>query len=98
MPNPDSDRFLVARMLRGDDGAFSQFFEASFPALFRFTLPRVGGDEDAAEDVVQVALCRAVRKLSTWRGEASLLTWLCMICRHVVCNHYTMRQISPPKR
>lgn len=96
MPDPASDRFLVARMLRGDERAFAEFFEASFPALFRFALPRVGGDEDAAEEVVQLALCRAVRKLSTWRGEASLLTWLCTICRHEVSNLYQQRKRMPP--
>lgn len=91
-----SDRFLVARMLRGDDDAFTEFFEANFPPLYRFALPRVGGDAGIAEEVVQGALCRAVRKLSTYRGEAALLTWLCTICRREIATYFEERSKVPP--
>jgi len=90
------ERFLVRRMVRGDDAAFEEFFSASFGPLFRFALPRVGGDADAAEEVVQAALCRAVRKLTTYRGEASLLTWLCTICRHEIHDWFEKRRRVPP--
>lgn len=81
---PDEDQLLVRRMLRGDDDAFSSFFNRYFPALFRFAVSRLGGDEDAAEEVVQTTLCLAVRKVHTWRGEAALMTWLCTLCRHEI--------------
>jgi RNA polymerase sigma-70 factor, ECF subfamily len=90
------DRFLVARLLRGDEAAFSEFFEANFGALFRFALPRVGGDAHAAEEVVQATLCRAVRKLDTFRGEAALLTWLCTFCRHEISARYEKERRKPP--
>src|SRR6185436_50025 len=90
------DRFLVARLLRGDEAAFSEFFEANFGALFRFALPRVGGDAHAAEEVVQATLCRAVRKLGTFRGEAALLTWLCTFCRHEISARYEKERRMPP--
>ena len=64
-------------MVRGDEGAFGEFFESHFAPLFRFAMPRVGNDAQVAEDVVQATLCRAVRKLASYRGEAALLTWLC---------------------
>src|SRR5204862_6540816 len=89
------ERFLVHRMVRGDEAAFEEFFSASFGPLFRFALPRVGGDADAAEEGVQAALCRAVRKLATYRGEASLLTWLCTICRHEVHGWIKQRRRAP---
>jgi RNA polymerase sigma-70 factor (ECF subfamily) len=90
------DRILVARMQRGDENAFSEFFDANFGALYRFALPRVGGDESVAEEVVQSALCRAVRKLHTFRGEAALLTWLCTFCRHEISAHYEKKGAMPP--
>jgi RNA polymerase sigma-70 factor (ECF subfamily) len=90
------DRFLVRRMLRGDESAFAEFFEANFGALFRFALPRLGGDAHAAEEVVQATLCRAVRKLSTFRGEAALLTWLCTFCRHEISAHLEKEGKRPP--
>jgi RNA polymerase sigma-70 factor (ECF subfamily) len=83
-----TDRQLVARMQRGDEAAFGEFFEGHFAPLYRFALPRVGGDADVAEEVVQATLSRAVRKLHTFRGEAALLTWLCTFCRHEISAHY----------
>src|SRR5215212_7783400 len=92
----DADRFLVARLLRGDEDAFAEFFEASFGPLFRFALPRVAGDADLAEDVVQMTLVRAVRKLATYRGEAALLTWLTTICRREIATWFESRKKAPP--
>src|SRR5215212_4251144 len=90
------ERFLVRRMVGGDEAAFEEFFGANFGPLFRFALPRVGGDADTAEEVVQLALCRAVRKLATYRGEASLLTWLCTICRHEIHDWFERQRRVPP--
>jgi RNA polymerase sigma-70 factor, ECF subfamily len=81
------DRTLAARALRGDDQAFGELFEIYFPRLFRFALRRVP-DEDVAEDLVQSTLIKAMRSLSSWRGEASLFTWLCTICRHEVHDYW----------
>lgn len=78
--DPRDDRQLVRRMLRGDERAFRAFFDAHFPVLLRFVTQRVG-DDDAAEEIVQRALCKAIEKLHTYRGEASLMTWLHTFCR-----------------
>jgi RNA polymerase sigma-70 factor (ECF subfamily) len=90
-----ADRFLVARLLRGDEDAFAEFFNGNFAPLYRFALPRVG-DEDAAEEVVQTTLCRAVRKLASYRGEAALLTWLTTICRREIATYFEQRSKVPP--
>src|SRR5580765_839785 len=80
------DRTLTARALQGDAQAFDELFEIYFPRLFRFALRRVA-NEDEAEDIVQSTLIKAMRSLASWRGEASLFTWLCTICRHEVHDH-----------
>src|SRR4051812_36258881 len=90
------DRFLVARMVRGDEVAFGEFFESHFGPLFRFAMPRVSNDAQAAEEVVQAALCRAVRKLASYRGEAALLTWLCTFCRHEISAYFEKALRVPP--
>ena len=77
------ERELVRRMLGGDEGAFDEFFADYFPRLFRFAVLRLR-DPDAAEDIVQTSLIAAVRHLGSWRGEASLFTWLCTICRREI--------------
>jgi RNA polymerase sigma-70 factor (ECF subfamily) len=71
-------------MRDGDETAFDAFFTAVYPALYRFALARLGRDEDAAGEVAQAAICKAITKLHTYRGEAALLTWLCAFCRHEI--------------
>jgi RNA polymerase sigma-70 factor (ECF subfamily) len=88
------DLTLAARALRGDDQAFSELFEIYFPRLFRFALRRVA-DQDVAEEIVQSTLVRAMRSLSSWRGEASLFTWLCTICRHEIHDHWQRQGRHP---
>jgi RNA polymerase sigma-70 factor, ECF subfamily len=88
------DRALVARMLEGDEAAFEAFFQGCFTRLFAFCLPRVGRDPDAAEEVVQAVLGRAVRKLGTYRGEAPLFSWLCTFCRREIAARRPRREVE----
>lgn len=81
------ERELVRRMLDGEEPAFTEFFSTYFPRVFRFALPRLRRDEDAAKDVVQATLIKAMRGLDGWRGDAALFTWLCQICRREIADH-----------
>jgi RNA polymerase sigma-70 factor, ECF subfamily len=85
--NEHDDQRLVRRLLDRDETAFEEFFEAMYPALYRFALARLDGHREAAEDVAQATLFRAIGKLQTYRGEASLLTWLVTFCRHEIFAH-----------
>ena len=76
-----SDRELVDRLLRGEARAFDEFFNESYPKLYRFVKRRAPGDASAAEDIAQGVLCRALESLKGYRGEAALFTWLCTLCR-----------------
>lgn len=78
----EDDRQLARRLLGGDEAAFQQFFETYSSRLYRLASARVSGDEDAAEEVVQLTLSKALAKIGTYRGEAALFTWLCTFCRH----------------
>lgn len=85
------DRQLAHRMLAGEEAAFEEFFDGYFPGLYRFALARLRGDDDAAEEVAQVTLCKAISKLGTYRGEAGLFTWLCTFCRHEISAWHRRR-------
>lgn len=75
-------------MVRGDAGAFDEFFNAYFSRLYRFTLNRVGPDDDAIGEIVQRTMCRAVDKIASYRAEAALFTWLCRLCRNEISDYY----------
>ena len=79
------DDLAIARgVMSGDESAAEAFFSEYFHRIFRFARVRLGGNEDAAEEVTQTTLIRAVRKLHTYRGEAALFTWLCTLCRREI--------------
>ncbi len=81
------EKELIRQMLAGDERAFSTFFENYFPRVYRFALPRLRGDADAAKEVVQATLIKAIRNLATYRSEAALFTWICQICRRQILDH-----------
>jgi RNA polymerase sigma-70 factor (ECF subfamily) len=81
------ERQLIGRMLAGDERAFDAFFEAYFARLYRFALPRLNGDVEATREVVQATLAKAMRRMTDFRGDSSLFTWICQICRHEAVDH-----------
>jgi len=81
VPEHAEDRELARKVLDGDERATQQFIDAYFPRLYRYALLRLTHDEYAAEEVVQETLIIAARRIETYRGEASLFTWLTQICR-----------------
>lgn len=84
----ESDRALVARMNAGDQRAFDEFFHSNASRLAAFAARRSGWDAANVEDIVQNTLVKAIRNLSSYRGEAALFTWLSEICRHEIADVY----------
>jgi len=81
---------LVRNLLAGDEAAFDRFADDYVPPLYRFAQRRLR-DHDLSEEIVQAAVCKAIAKLSTFRGEAGLSTWLCAICRNEIAAHFRRR-------
>ena len=46
---------------------------------------------------MQLTLSKALTKLSTYRAEAALFTWLCTFCRHEISAHYVRRERLAPE-
>lgn len=83
----EADRSLARAVVKGDERAIREFMDIYFPRLYRFALVRMNDDHAAAEDVVQQTLTIAARKMSTYRGEATLMSWLGQICRRELVRH-----------
>lgn len=90
--DPSADRLLARRILRGDEGAFEELFEATVRGLYRFARGRIG-DAEAVREVVQATYCTAVGSLASYRGEGPLAAWLQGICRFEVS---AWRRRRPP--
>jgi RNA polymerase sigma-70 factor (ECF subfamily) len=90
-----SEKLLVERMRAGDESAFDAFADAYAPGLYRFVASRMTRDLDDVPDVVQTALCRAIEKLDSFRGEAAIFTWLCACCRNEIAGFYRRSSRRP---
>lgn len=73
-----SDMALVRRALAREAGAFRAIIKTNNQRLYRIARGVVRNDAEA-EDIVQEAYMRAFAGLDTFRGDASLATWLSRI-------------------
>lgn len=71
----DPDRELATRFQQGDRGAFDQLVKRHQKGMYRIVRRYVRSDADAA-DVSQQAFVRAFKGLNTFRGAASVRSWL----------------------
>jgi RNA polymerase sigma-70 factor (TIGR02943 family) len=55
--------------------------------LYRYALLRVRRPE-VAEDLVQEALCAAVKTFGSFRGKSSERSWLCGILKNKICDYF----------
>jgi RNA polymerase sigma-70 factor (ECF subfamily) len=65
-----------------DSANLDQLVIDHLPAALRFAT-RLTGDADRAEELVQQALLRVVRRFSSFRGESEFRTWLLRIVINV---------------
>ncbi len=82
-----ADKTLVERLLKGEQKAFDGFYATFFPRVFRFCALRAPSDS-VCQDLVQQTMTNAMRGLHNYRGEASLMTWLCQIARNEIATWY----------
>ena len=88
------DRRLAQRMCDGDARAVRSFCVEYLPIVHRFARARVRVEAEA-DDVVQVVMANAARRIETYRGEALLRSWLMQICRNEIAKRYAREQRRP---
>ena len=81
-----TDKQLVKQILKGNERAFESFFNLYYTRMFRFCQRRVS-DTDA-EDIAMQTIQQAIRRIETYRGDASLLTWLYHVARSQLSAHF----------
>jgi RNA polymerase sigma-70 factor (ECF subfamily) len=70
-----SDGELIERFLAGDQSAFTALVHRHERRVYNLSYRMLGREEDA-RDATQEAFLSALRKLSTFRGQAAFTTWL----------------------
>jgi RNA polymerase sigma-70 factor (ECF subfamily) len=79
---------LLSGAAGGDPEAVRAFIDSVGPVVYGFVFARVGGDEPAAQDLLQETLIESLRSAPTFRGDAALRTWVCAIARRRLARHY----------
>jgi len=79
---------LLSGAAGGDPDAVRSLIDSVGPVVYGFVFARVGGDEPTAQDLLQETLIEALRSAPTFRGDASLRTWVCAIARRRLARHY----------
>jgi RNA polymerase sigma-70 factor (ECF subfamily) len=92
----DSDLELVRKAQQGDADALASLFCAHKSKVYSLCL-RMTGNVTEAEDLTQDAFLQAFRKLSAFRGESALSTWLYRVAVNTTLMHFRKagrRQLS----
>jgi RNA polymerase sigma-70 factor (ECF subfamily) len=86
-----ADLELAARCRAGDADAFEELYRQHARRLFGLVF-RMTGSADDAEDLLQEVFLQAHRKLSGFRGESTLGTWLYRLAMNHCLDHLRGRQ------
>ncbi len=86
-----ADSMLVARCVGGESGAFKELYDAHATRLYNLAY-RMGGSEAEAEDLLQEIFLHAYRKLSSFKGESTLGTWLYRLAMNLCLDRLRSRQ------
>ena len=72
------DRALVDRFLRdGSEAAFTTLYERHAPRMYGLARRLLGAAHAEADDILQEAWLRAATRLTAFRWQSALSTWLC---------------------
>ena len=80
-----SDETLIGRIAGGDQLAMRTLFARHRVALYRWLL-RLVRDEALAEDLLSDVFLDVWRQAASFRGRASVSTWLLAIARHMAAS------------
>jgi RNA polymerase sigma-70 factor, ECF subfamily len=87
------DSELIARVQCGDADAFAELFQTHKVRVYSLCL-RMTNNTAEAEDLTQEAFLQVFRKLSTFRGDSALSTWLYRIAVNTVLMRFRKRALT----
>jgi hypothetical protein len=83
---------LTRAMAAGNEEAYRRFHRLYAWRLFRLGATLLGGDLDAAADLVQETMVRVVRGIRRFDTELAFWNWLAAILRNLSIDHRRLRE------
>jgi RNA polymerase sigma-70 factor (ECF subfamily) len=75
-------RQLTKAICRGDEAAFTQFYDLYSWRLYRHLLVLAKGDEGEAREVLQTVVVKVAKGFKVFEEERRLWGWLCRVARN----------------
>jgi RNA polymerase sigma-70 factor (ECF subfamily) len=94
-PDQSLDQDLVARVKKGEKGAFDLLVRKYQHKIAKL-VARYVYDRTEVEDVTQEVFIKAYRALNGFRGESAFYTWLYRIAINTAKNHLVFQGRRPP--
>ena len=86
-----ADSTLAARCVAGEAAAFKELYDSHATRLYNLSY-RMAGTAVEAEDLLQEIFLHAFRKLSSYKGESTLGTWLYHLAMNLCLDRLRSRQ------
>jgi RNA polymerase sigma-70 factor (ECF subfamily) len=84
-PPPDVPA-LTARMSRGDEAAFHEFYKLYFNRLLRYLMVVANGREEIVHEALQLTFVRVARHVRKFDSETFFWNWLALLARNCVVD------------
>jgi RNA polymerase sigma-70 factor (ECF subfamily) len=88
---PPDVQTLTARMSRGDEAAYHEFYKLYFNRLLRYLFVVAGGQEEIAREALQLTFVRVARHVRQFDSEPAFWNWLAMLARNCVVDEMRKR-------
>ncbi|MFA5052106.1 MAG: sigma-70 family RNA polymerase sigma factor [Patescibacteria group bacterium] len=82
-----NDMQLAADAQNGSENALCQLYERYLPPLYRYCYAQCG-HRQTAEDLTSEIFLKMVRRLPSFRGQASFKNWLYAIAKRTVADYW----------
>src|SRR6202008_3511172 len=82
----EGERMLARLAASGDDAAFEQIYRTHAARVFALCL-RMSGSRQRAEELTQDVFVHVWQRLSTWRGESTLSSWIYRLTVNLVLSN-----------
>jgi RNA polymerase sigma-70 factor, ECF subfamily len=82
----DGERALVRRVSSGDESAFEQLYHEHAGRVFALCL-RMSGSRQRATELTQDVFVHVWQRLTTWRGESALSSWIYRLTVNLVLSN-----------
>ena len=91
------DEELARLAANGDAAAFDEIYSRHRRFVYSLAV-RMTGNQADAEDLTQESFVSVLRRVGSFRGEASFTTWLYRVVINQVNMHFRYRARSPKDR